>query len=527
MIARIFFGVPVYTMDETRSKKEAVVSVNGRIDYVGELKTAAQLYPYAEQIKYDKGCILPGFIDAHLHLKEFSMLYRDIDFSLVGSREEILEILKETVSGYKEEEWVAAGGCSSAQLEQLTAKEIDSVSPQNPVIIYSLDLGTALVNSKAMESAGIDKHRSEPLRGRIETDSYNIPTGVLRGRAIDLVRKKVPDVGTRKTESALENGIEKLYAHGITAFCDCSQDVLSLSLKNLLRIYMTKDLRSKALLLLGELEAQNLGRFGIPSGFGNRYIRFGGLKVILDGSLMTLTGYMSEPYRSSDSYGILLIEEEELLSILKQAYTHNIWASVQATGDRANTIALDCFEKLSKEKKVPRLLKRIECAQSLQDDDMERFAEIGVAAVGSPVRIPMDRQMAITHLGTNARLMYRYGGLVRSGAVFGIGSDAPMGSIDPFHAIYCAVERKDYDDGPEARFYPKERLPMKDAVYAYTMGSAAVCGMDSEIGSIETGKSADMVHVSRDIFTIETDSLREMETLHTVVEGDVVWEKKQ
>ena len=524
MIARIFYGVPVYTLNEKRTVDEAVVSINGKIDYVGALQPALEQYPNAERIQYEKGCILPGFIDAHIHLGEFSMLYRDFDFSLVGSKSEIIELLEEKIAEYKKDEWIVAGGCTLPLLEQFTAKEIDAVTQKNPVIVYSSDLGSALVNSKAMAVAGIDENRSDPLRGRIETDVYNHPTGILRDRAIDLVRKKIPGEGTKKTESAFEKGIEKLFSYGITSFCDCSQDPLSFSVKSLLGLYRKRKIGTKALLLFGEREARDLGGYGIPSGFGDSHIRLGGLKIILDGSLATLTGYMSEPYKSSESYGILLIEEEELFSILRRAYTQQIWASVQATGDRANTIALNCFEKLSREKGIPKLLKRVEYAQSIRDEDLDRFAKLDVAAIGTPGCIPMQRQRAIAHLGSNAKLMHRYSSIVRSGAVLGIGSDAPMGSIDPFHTIYCAVERKEYDDGPEVRFYPKERLTMEEAVYAFTIGNAVACGMDEEIGSIEVGKSADMVHLSYDIFSIQTAILRDIEALHTIIEGEVVWE---
>jgi predicted amidohydrolase YtcJ len=521
MIARIFFGVPVYTMDEKRRTEEAVVSLNGRIEFVGDLKTAIELYPNAERIKYENGCILPGFVDAHIHLRELSMLYKDLDFSLVGSKSEIIELLGEKISKKKEGEWVSAGGCLPTLLDGLTAKEIDEVSPDNPVIVYSLNLGSALVNSRAMGLAGIDKNRSDPLRGRIEADAYNRPTGVLRDRAIDLVRKRIPDEKTKITEAALENGLEKLFSYGITTICDCSQDPLSYSIRSLLQFHKMKEIGSKALILFSELEAQDLGRLGMPSGFGNKYVRLGGVKLIIDGSLTTLTGYMSDPYRSSESYGILLIEEEELLSILRRSYTHYIWSSVQATGDRANTIALNCFENLSKQKGVPKLLRRIEYAQSIRDEDIERFAEIGVAAVGTPNRIPMERQRAIAHLGPNARHMFRYGGLLRAGAVLGIGSDAPRGSIDPFYSIYCAVERKDYEDGPERRFYPKECISMVEAVYAHTMGSATCCGIDEEVGSIDVGKSADMVHLSHDIFSISTEELRDIQPEHTIIDGEV------
>lgn len=527
MIVKIFYGVPVYTMDEKKSVHESVVSVNGQIDFVGPLKSAIERYPGAERIPFDKGCILPGFIDAHIHLREFSMLYRDLDLSAVEDDSRAVELIEEKVSTYEKGVWVAAGGLPQAFIERLTAEDLDAVSPDNPVIVYSMDLGTALVNRQAMETAGIDEGRNDPLRGKIEKDERGSPNGILRDRAIDIVRKKIPDRSGQEPETVLESGIKKLSKNGITSFCDCSQGQLSYTLRSLLGLYKRQDLKTKAVLFIGELEAADLGRTGVPSGFGGGHIRLGGAKLILDGSLSTLTGYMSEPYTSSGSNGLLLIEEAELQSILRRVYSHGIWASIQATGDRANTIALDGFEKASGEKDLPDTIKRIEYARVLRDEDLGRFAELGVAAVGNPARIPLDRQRAIELLGPKAKLVYRYAGLVRAGAAFGIGSDAPMASVDPLHAIYCAVERKDYTDGPEVRFYPKERLSVAEAVNSYTVQNAAVCGLSEETGSLEEGKCADMVHLSRDIFVQDSEKLRDTRVLHTVIEGDVAWECKE
>ncbi|MBN2323786.1 MAG: amidohydrolase [Spirochaetes bacterium] len=526
MIARIFYGVPVYTMDEKRSVHESVVSVNGKIDFVGPLKSALERYPGADRVPFDKGCILPGFIDAHIHLREFSMLFRDLDLSAVLDETSAVDLIGEKVSNCDKGEWVVAGGLPQTFIELLTAKDLDAVSPDNPVIVYSMDIGTALVNLRVLETAEIDEGRNDPFRGKIETDEHGHPNGILRDRAIDLVRKKIPDQGERDTRPVLETGIEKLIRCGVTSFCDCSQDPLGFSLKGLLDLHRKQKLGVKAVLLFNEHEAADLGRSGIPSGFGSSRLRIGGLKLIMDGSLTTLTGYMSDPYRSSGSNGILLIEEEELLAILRRAYTHGIWASVQTTGDRAGAIALDSFQKVMHEIDMPDMMKRIEHARALRDEDIERFADLGVAVVGNPVRIPLDRQRAIEHLGPNARLLYRYAGLVRAGAVFGIGSDAPMGSIDPLHGIYCAVERKDYGDGPEVRFYPKERLSVAESVAAYTVNNAAVCGLSEETGSLETGKCADMVHLSHDIFVQDSEKLRDTLVLHTVIEGDVAWEMR-
>ncbi len=525
MNEKIFCDIPIYTMDSQKSVQEALVVVNGKIDFVGDTGEAFRIYPEGERVSFEGGCILPGFIDSHIHLNEFSLLFRDLDLSNVRDKKEIIDMIEAVVSKSEEDEWVLAGGCNFSILEEFTREDIDPVSGNNPLVLYSNDMNSVLINSKALLQVGIDRSRQDPLGGKIEMDEDNKPTGILRERAVDLVRKKIPEANAHTVETALETGIKRLFSNGITGFCDCSGGPLNVLLKNLLKLYRIKNLKTRALILFSERDASALSELGISSMFGNSNIRLGGIKIVIDGSFSSLTGYMSEPYKGSDSYGILLMEEEELYTLLRNSYSHYIWADVHAVGDKANTIALDCFERISKERGLPNLLKRIEHAVSLRDEDLERFSTLGVVACINPIRIPFDRERAVKALGPKAGLLYRFGGLVSSGAVIAIGSDAPLGLIDPFRTIYCAVERKDYEDGPEFRFYPKERISLNDAVYAYTMGGALACGMEKEIGSIEVGKYADFIHISSDLFRSEIENLMNTEVLHTVIDGEIVYEQ--
>jgi len=526
MNIKLLYGVPIYTTGSKESNKEAFVMVNDRIVYTGKLEEALRLYPNAEKIRFDNGCILPGFIDAHIHLKEFALLFKDRDLLHLKDKRNALEMIGELTSKKKAGEWVSAGGLDFSIMKELTRRDLDQVSQNNPVFIISRDLHSALVNSNALLKAGINKYMVDPIGGKIEKDEDNNPTGLLKEDAIRLIKTKIPEQKTKIVDSMIEKGIKELLTNGITGFCDCTLDSNSLTIGNLLKLVRKNKLKARSVIMFGEREAFMLGDFGISSLFGNKYVKLGGCKIIIDGSLSSLTGYMKEPYRGSDNIGILLMEEDELHNVLKNIYTNYIWAALHAVGDRANTIALNVFEKISREVGIPHLIKRIEHAQSLRDEDIGRFVNIGVMAVVNPIHIPMDRYCAIKNLGKNAGLLYRFKSLISSGAEIAIGSDAPVCEVNPFHAIYCALERKDFDDGPEIRFYPKEKISMEEAVYAYTMGGAKALGLEKEIGSIEKGKYADFIHISNDIFKIETDSLRNTEVLHTFVGGEIVYEKK-
>jgi predicted amidohydrolase YtcJ len=519
MASKIFYGTPIYTMDDERKVAEAVVVVEGKVEYVAsDSDEALALYPDSELIRLDGGCILPGFVDAHLHLRDFSLLFRDLDLSQFREKQEVLDGVHKTAAKKKGGKWLAAGGLANPLLESLSRQELDSAAPGVPVLLFSGDMHSAVASSAALLKAGIDETRADPMGGRIERDAAGIPNGVLRERAVEILTRIVPDDKARRVDVALERGMKKLLSCGITTFCDCSAGLGQNPMKSLVRLAGRGRLPARGVMMLGEGDAAKLGDVGIPSLFGDARLRIGGLKVIMDGSLGSLTGHMSRPYVGG-GFGMLLMSEEELYTLLKKSYSNRIWAAVHCIGDKANEIALNVFQKLEGERGVPSLLQRIEHAQSLKDEDIERVASLGVIAVVNPNHIPIDREKAIRHLGPDARLLYRFRSLIAAGAQIAFASDAPVASVNPFHILYCAVERKDFRDGPELRFYPKEKISLADAVRAYTIGGAAALGLEKEIGSLEPGKTADFIHVSKDIFQQDTAALSETEVLATYLEG--------
>ena len=524
MSVKAFLGVPVYTMDGQQGVQEALVVVGDRVGFLGSTADALRRFPEAERIELTKGCILPGFIDAHLHLQDFSLLFDDLDLYAEKLREGLLERVRGASSEKDRDAWITGGGADLSLLNGLSRDDLDEVCPNNPLVVYSRGMHSMLVNSSTLAACHIDSSRQNPLRGTIERDASGRPTGILRGRATELVARHIPEQKTKSIQAAMEKGIDKLVASGVTTFCDCSLHKTDLIMRTLMKFYHKQKLKARGVLMFSDRAAARLGSMGIQSLFGNEKVKIGGCKVILDGSLSTMTAYMGRPYGGMDSTGMLLMEEQELYQILKRSYADYIWAGVHANGDRAVEIALRVYGRLGQEVGIPKLLKRIEHAQSLKDEDIERVPQTGVIPVVCPVHIPIDRDYALSYLGPDARLQHRLGSLLTAGATLAIGSDAPVGSINPMHGIYAAVERKDFNEGPELRFFPRERIQLRDALLAYTRGSAAALGLEKELGSLELGKYADLVVLSKDILGHEAEALADINVTLTVVGGDTVYE---
>ncbi len=221
MSTRLFYGVPFYTMDSERTVAEAVVIKQGIIEYVSGSREGAQsLYPEAELVELNGGCVLPGFVDPHIQLKSYSLLFRDLDLSFIEHKNDVINGIEEALEVKKEGEWLTAAGLDKDILNQITISDLDSVSRKNPLVLFTENARSAIANSKALIRAGIDKNRIDPLGGTIERDANNRPNGVLHGRAVGLVRGRLPIESAERVDEAQERVLEKILSYGITKFCD-------------------------------------------------------------------------------------------------------------------------------------------------------------------------------------------------------------------------------------------------------------------------------------------------------------------
>jgi len=528
MNVKIFYGVPFYTMDSERTVKRAVVSIDGKVEFLTENPNEAHnLYPEAEVIRFSEGCVIPGFIDSHVNLRSYSILFKDFDLFFAGDRSEVIEMLEGVSARKKEGEWVYSGGLKKTLLTDLTKEDLDAVTDGHPAVLFSQDLSAAIANSKALELSGIDATRSDPYGGVIGRGPDNRLNGILFERAIELVKRHMPEERSKSVDSAIEKGLSRLVSYGITTICDCSISPGTGSLRSLMKLQRRDKLKIRVETMVDEHEALKLGEIGVPSGFGNEKLRIGGVMLIVDGTLASLTGYMSKPYVGRSGNGLLLMSDGELYTLLRNHYSNYVWVALSCVGDKANEIALKIFSRISSERGIPRGLKRIEFAQALKDEDIEKFTEMGVIAVMVPAQIPTDRVNAIKYLGPDAGNLFRCRSILSSGAPVAFASNTPYAPVNPLYGLYCAVERKGFDDGPEMRFYPRERVLIDDAVYAYTMGGAHACGMESEVGSLEQGKYTDFVHLSHDPMRSDTDRLQHTEVLDVFVGAEAVYQSER
>jgi predicted amidohydrolase YtcJ len=267
-------------------------------------------------------------------------------------------------------------------------------------------------------------------------------------------------------------------------------------------------------------------RLGIRSGYGDEWIRFGAVKIFADGALGARTAQMLDPYEGEpENVGICVSSAEHLQRQVARAAEAGLAVHIHAIGDLANRNVLDAIETAQRSGLGPHLRHRIEHAQVLHPDDLARFAELGVVASMQPIHCTQDMRLADAHWGAQrSRYAYAWRSLRESGAPMAFGSDAPVEDPSVIRGIHAAATRRLPDGSPGAEgWYPEQRIPVEDAVHAYTVGAAYSVGLEEEQGTIAPGMLADLVVLSEDISSIQPMALLETDVLATMVDGEFVF----
>jgi predicted amidohydrolase YtcJ len=262
-------------------------------------------------------------------------------------------------------------------------------------------------------------------------------------------------------------------------------------------------------------------------GRGDDWVRLGGLKAFMDGSLGSTTALFFEPFNDAPNTSGLMLEanipEGKLKQTIKDADRAGLQCSVHAIGDRANDLLLNYFEEVARENGPRDRRFRIEHAQHLKPDDIPRFAKLGVIPSMQPYHAADDGRWAEKRIGpTRIKTTYAFRSLLDSGATLVFGSDWYVAPLSPILGIHAAVTRQTIDGKNPGGWVPEQKITVEEAVRAYTQSSAYAEFAERDKGTLETGKLADIVVLSQDIFRINPNDIQKTSVVHTIVGGRVV-----
>jgi predicted amidohydrolase YtcJ len=522
---KILYNARIHTLDRSNPSATALAIDRDRVLMLGEADELLSMIGDAEAQDLGGRVVLPGLVDSHLHLEQFSMALQYVDCE-TNSKEECLQRLGERARQVKPGDWILGHGWNQNDWgDWPCASDLDEIAPRNPVYLTAKSLHAAWVNRAALKLAGIEGQSPDPSNGKIQRDSGGEATGILLESAMELVRACIPEPSADEISQAILAAQPVLWGMGLTGVHDfdrrnCFMALQKLHLAGQLRLRVTKSIPLEDLPYAVDL--------GLCTGFGNDWLRIGSVKAFMDGALGLRTAAMFEPYLNEpENRGILNMDAEELLEAGRQAVSVGLSLAVHAIGDHANHEVLDAFEQLRQIERTqdqPQLRHRIEHVQVLHAKDAGRLAELDIIASMQPIHATSDMKMADQYWGERAELAYAWQTQLEHGARLAFGSDAPVESPNPFLGIHAAVTRQRVDGTPEPDgWYPQQCLSVKNAIEGYTLGPAYASGMEDRLGKLAPGALADLIVLEHDPFLEPAAELPDMKPVATMVGGEWVW----
>lgn len=515
----ILYNGNIYTLGEKRAKVESLAIRGNKIVAIDkQVKNLEQ--KYFRKINLRGKTVLPGFIDSHTHFVAFAKHLNSLDLDDCTSLEETIKKLQPFAKRKKEADWIFARRWNINLWEKriLPDKRIlDKNSATNPTVISSKDGHSLWVNSKVLHIAQINESTPNPSGGTIERYlNSSEPTGIFREKACDLVYKIIKEPEEKMLSKLLKEAFKLAHQKGVVGIHDMEDE----KALELFESFQQKgELALRVFMMIPRKNLDEAIRIGYKTGLGNEYLRIGGVKIFADGALGSRTALMFQPYNlEPKNFGVEVNCQKDLLDTLKKASKSGLSVAIHAIGDKANHQALNAIEKWNHNKN---LRHRIEHAQVLDPADIKRFAQLDIIASMQPIHGPSDRDMAEKYWGKRSRLAYAFKTLLNKGTKLAFGSDLPLYDFDPLKGIYAAVTRKEENGGNS--WNPKEKITVAQAVNAYTKGAAYASYEENLKGSLEIGKLADMVVLSKDIFKIAPEELLKTEILTTIWDGKIVY----
>lgn len=474
--------------------------------------------------------VVPGFIDNHTHFLSGGFQLASVNLRTAKSKEEFIQILKDFALEVQEDRWIQGGDWDheawGGELPQ--RKWIDSITKKNPLLVSRYDGHMALANSVALELAGIDKDTPNPPGGEIVKDTETgEPTGVLKDEAMGLVYEVIPSATPDELDESLERALFHALENGVTQVHDMGSYGGWEDLETYQRAHDQNNLNLRVYSFVPLNSWEKLDSYVKENGKGDNFLRWGGLKGFLDGSLGSTTALFYEPYLDEpETSGLVITDTTLLRKRIIGADSVGLQVAVHAIGDRANDWVLDIFEEAKEKNGNSRF--RIEHAQHLTPEAISRFSSLGVIPSMQPYHAIDDGKWAAKRLDKK-RLegTYAFKSLLENDAPLTFGSDWTVGPLSPILGIYAAVTRRTLDDKNPNGWFPEQKLTVEEALKCYTTNNAYAGFFEDKTGILKAGMLADFVVLSEDLLKIPSEEIKDVTILRTVINGEEVYEIKK
>jgi predicted amidohydrolase YtcJ len=528
----------IRTLDAAGTVASAVAIRGERIIGLG---TADELRPLVDKRTeiVDAGgrTVLPGFIDAHTHFQNGAVSrYLTIDWQGHRNPQSItqaLEDVRQRAAVLPPGAWIRGDGISHTRVVERrlpTRWELDAVAPHHPVALIGGGHHAVAANSLALQLAGITRDTPDPPGGHIERTEDGEPTGALRETAKlrlnpEVLDSVLPTYSPEQRREPLKATMREVLAEGITSVHDMAVD--SNEIAAWIRLQRAGELALRVQVLARGIEAktplEHIVALGLEQGLGDEWLRFGGVKMSIDGicahrAAAVYDGYPGEP----DNCGLLRIPEEDLDEAIATCHRHNIRVVVDAVGQRAVDMAMDAIDKASDGTPRPDLRHRLEHVHlPARPGQLERLASLGVIVCAQPSFVWKRGDAWLDIWGPeDLRGVMPLRRMLDLGIHVCGGTDYPGTPINPFLGLRSALSRQTRNGEV---LDPRRAITLDEALRFQTTGAAYGGFGEHEKGSLEIGKLADVIILSQDPYAVPPEQLDQIRVDLTMVGGEVVY----
>ncbi len=538
----IIQGARVWTGDSTLPWAEAVAIAGDRILDVGPAARITRLAgPSTRVFRLGGGLVTPGFIDNHTHFNSAGALLLGVNLLDVSDGAGLIRRVREARDRLPAGAWMQGGdwGAYEAWAQGSTGRDsttaaqfrptrqlIDSITPSTPALLGKWDRSEFLANGRALQVAGLSCGDEG-----VECDG-GVPTGRLTAAAADRVRRAIPPKTLDQRLAEARVALAELRGFGVTTIHDITPPEQFEVYQELQRRgeLTTRVYARPTLDKIIELRA-----LGIKPGFGDDWIKIGGLKGFVDGIMGNSSARFYEPYLTSGKLGdwrTMMEPPGNMERLLFLADSAGYWPQVHAIGDHGIDTLLTMFERvIAKNGPKPRRFRMIHTQVIRNAEVAARMARLGIIAEVQPYHAIDDMRWMEQRIGARARWAYAFKTLQRAGVLLSFGSDWPgtnasWYTTNPLMGMYAAVNRQTIDGQPAAGWFPEERVDLETALRAYTVNNAWAAGEEDRKGRLAPGMLADLVVLDRDIFREPSTALKDVKVLLTMAGGRIVFERR-
>ncbi|MEP1097109.1 MAG: amidohydrolase [Cyclobacteriaceae bacterium] len=523
----IVINANIWTGDQGQPRAEAMAILGDTILAIGTSEDLDSFMGEKTRVMDAGGkFITPGFIDTHVHFLSGSYGLSSVKLRDAATPEEFSSRIGNYAGTVAEGTWIMEGDWDH-QLwggELPRAEWIDPVTSNHPVFVTRLDGHISLANSKAMELAGVDKSTPDIEGGEIVRDANGNPTGIFKDNAQGLIYRAVTPFSAEQNDEAIINGMNYMVSNGVTTVHNmdlgASTEIIDtygrIRDRQIIRFYMAVGL-SNWTQLRDKVEKE---------GRGDKWLKIGVLKGMVDGALGSHTAAFFEPFTDTPGdRGFFVVDEDSLNKWAMEADKANLQLAIHAIGDRAINTLLNVFEKVANENGPRDRRFRIEHVQHLSPSDISRFDELGVIASVQPYHAIDDGRWAEKVIGSERiKTTYAFKSLLDANTTVAFGSDWAVAPPTPLEGIYAATTRRTLDGANPEGWVPEQKITVEEALRAYTINGAYSSFDENVKGKLAPGMLADFVILSEDLTKVDPVQINAMRVLQTYVGGKKVFD---